>query len=424
MDKHLLVTTQESSEINPKAVFLGEKEDIINPIAMYLAKLNVDLYTGNKIEDAYFGDYFFYVGQVQKVKNIIDKADRTLPKTLLLLDECSDETWINELQKKHRNIKLVNLNFKNSLAEDEVKNIIDFFLGKSTNRLELINKEPIKRPKPPMPKEDHQDNLNNKTKQSQKTVNTNSKTEEEKEKQKHTQEDKINNKEDNKTPMVEKTISNLFGKNIPPQNTKNKKSKLSNKIKTAFIIIFLLIFIPIITLVIEVIVAAFCFLQINESLNKNVNLDNQIWLADRSLYLSSINLKYFYPLFTIAYQKDIYYQIERTINIGNKVVSASKYLLSAQSKGQELLHTLLENKPNDSSKQIITTIKNNISLGDNELALVEAELKTDATNPLLQKFNLNTKLIETRQKLLLTRQILSMLPETIGLNGAKNYLII
>ena len=66
----LTLTTSEAREHNPKAVFFGGRGGIITPLALYLAKRNVELFSGKILSDAFFGDYFFYIGDLNGVKKI------------------------------------------------------------------------------------------------------------------------------------------------------------------------------------------------------------------------------------------------------------------------------------------------------------------------------------------------------------------
>ncbi len=74
-----LLTTPER-ENNPKAVFYGDNFTIINPLALYLSERNVDLFSGKTLDDALYGDYFFYVGAFTQVKEFLAQKGNEIPK--------------------------------------------------------------------------------------------------------------------------------------------------------------------------------------------------------------------------------------------------------------------------------------------------------------------------------------------------------
>ena len=112
-----VLQTQVMRENNPKAVFFGHNQNLIAPIAGYLAQRNVDLYSGKELSDSFFGNYFFYVGSYSPVESFLADKGKQLPLTLLILTEISD---IDRLEKS---IKIPPLDKLNIISYHISKNL-------------------------------------------------------------------------------------------------------------------------------------------------------------------------------------------------------------------------------------------------------------------------------------------------------------
>ena len=111
--------TKMASENNPKAVFIGEDKERVEALALYLSQHSVDLFAGKTLDDAFYGDYFFYVGDEDQVKNFATENATRLPKTLLILTLVSDLVHLQQLVEKFPQIKVVTLG-KDIVVDAEV----------------------------------------------------------------------------------------------------------------------------------------------------------------------------------------------------------------------------------------------------------------------------------------------------------------
>ena len=137
-DEVIRQITEEERENNPKAVFLGEYPEIINPLASLLSDTRVDLFAGKSLSDALFGDYFFYVGSVSGVKDFVVATGNKLPRSLLLLNDVTDRVWLSEWLLPYSHIKAVVLGSEPFLDERQARKIVDFFLGGNKQILAMI----------------------------------------------------------------------------------------------------------------------------------------------------------------------------------------------------------------------------------------------------------------------------------------------
>ncbi len=142
----LKVSTEETN--NPKAVFLGNDEDFITPIAEYLSERNVDLYTGKDFSDAYFGDYLLYFGTIVKLNELLKNQTPKLPKTLWLLQNVSqeEEKKLEEFLKLYSKSQVVIFVNINKLNPDQVEEIVSFFFGEKTKILYLKGNQEVDTP--------------------------------------------------------------------------------------------------------------------------------------------------------------------------------------------------------------------------------------------------------------------------------------
>lgn len=130
-------------EHNPKAVFFGTDQNIINPLALYLDSHNVELFSGKNLHDAFFGDYFFYVGEMSLVKEFVVNEGKKLPKSVFLCYSLLGQTEFENLFEQLTDVKLIWVERNTELTSREVVRIVEFLFN--TNKKVMMLRPFVKK---------------------------------------------------------------------------------------------------------------------------------------------------------------------------------------------------------------------------------------------------------------------------------------
>lgn len=459
--KSTQVTTSDR-EHNPKAVFFGDLQDVINSLALYLNSHNVDLFSGKNLQDAFFGDYFFYTGNYLDVKSFLEKNGGQLPKTILLCPWISVLNSDLEIIDKSRQIKLVWLSQKLTLDDSEVEKIIEFFFAQNNKVLnlaqlassgqsdlqpspeviiseeekkitKLIIEEPLISIQSQV-KEDQpeHDTVPNKTFQKPMDSFPASAGDDKQEEISYKNFSADLSTENIKPVAFEKSIKNLY---LDPKQTggiSNLHKKQLPLLPAAILGLILFLLLPFLGFFTESLLVYGYISQGKKSLS-NLQVKESQKYFKTAVFLSDIsqkNVNFLEPLFSIVKQKQIFQGLQSISRMGSRVASGGLYLSQAAAEVEILVGGISGQDQGTPYGQTISATKGFLSLVDAEFAQAQAELKSESTQELLAKLhfdsiqNLEDDLSEIREGIVTGRELLSLAPEVLGLYGERTFLVL
>lgn len=435
-----VITTTTDRESNPKAVFYGTNTGIVTPLAFYLSERSVELYTANVLSDAFFGNYFLYIGDGQFVEEFVAEYGPKLPRSLLLINPDSDLDTLKKHIFLNQLIKIVIVDQKKTLTEKEVQAIFEFFFGSKEQILELGT--PIMAVSEKPPKEPHEELLKREKTSFLADLTTD---------KNHPSPKNLISVEplaetipelgveaDSRDRELPKRVAAFFTDNS--QKTGKAASRIG-KIRLPLIIasivtLCLVIIFPLTIVCGSVILGSWSVWEGQQNLEKGQlsEAGKKFKLANLFLTLSSKNINGLISFLDLIKQREL----ARALLQGNQIVyrlgKSGTYIVSASQDAQLLVNGVFRDDKSVAFGQLISSIKGNLTLSDTELALVEAELKTASFQQLftypgfdLAKGTLSTlttRLREAREGVRNARNALSILPEVIGVFGKRTYLLV
>lgn len=419
---------------NPKAVFIGEKNSLADDIAKYLHEASVDLYSGNKPEDALFGNYFFYFDKEENVKSFLDKNIFNLPRGLVILPTASG-ILTDIINRKNHQVKLLLIDYLFKPTADDIKIIFDFFFSSSKKILQHKSSLPlVTKPAAGVTTKKEEDC----TDSADKTGNTNLQ-----------HDNGVNYLRKNtlnkpvladKTDTVREKIKNLYKPEKKLQNVKSQKilpkTKFHKLFLVSLIILFACLILPFFLLTAS---SFFGFWQISQiekniRLNKNQTVPFKIKTAQTAFTTAEKSLSMTFPVFDILKQRELYNQAGKIIDISQRFLKGSDYLFKIQTDLESLFSGISGKQTEYNLNFLTSRIKGNLILSDAQLALAEAQRKTPEVinfwnRPQLKIFkpkyeDFSNIITETRQAILIAKNGLVILPEAISQENNRKYLVI
>ena len=425
-----MFTTYKTRENNPKAVFVGDQTPLITDIAQYLNERDVELFSGKNLSDAFFGNYFFYIGKESDVKSFLEKAENKPPKSLLIMPIISGELQ-KFLENNYLNqIKILLINKNLAPTAEIVEQIIDFFFTDLNRTLDLTSLMPIDRA------ELKKENLAPKiaTPEVEQVIKEN------------TEEISLREKI-NETPgiviespqiQIEKDIQSLHKKQAVEKNQNNKFPVTKNKQRSFFSKIATTIFLALLVLTIiflgEIIIT---FLLLSTLRTQDFKNPNLLKTKTNILKFVSSNAlsqwRTMMPLWEVVKQRELGEGVESVLDISSHVSQVSDMSVDAINDLSLVWKQVLSGEQNNNLNETLSRLKTNITLIDMELAFIEAKIKSSQALIICQKqvVGLNNlckngqeKISTIRQFTIKAKQIFPLLPDAIGLNGPRKYMVI
>jgi hypothetical protein len=476
---NLLVTTADR-EINPKAVFIGEENEIINPLALKLAETNVDLFTGKNLSDAFFGDYFFFIGDLTDVKEFLEKNGRQLPKTLLLLTVFSGSDEISKVITAFPQIKAITIDSGKALEERSVNRIIEFFFGGSDQLLLLakegkkklikpleaspqeITKPPVKEMVPLEISEPKDEN-----KPSERAYFTSEPVGEPEINQ--LMEAKKSGSENelvNATPPAESLSVGSEEKGVitadlpevsrtapqsknqvgflyeadPKQSGKNEEKASKRRrgplLVASLVALVAFVLFPVLLLTGEVTFGGYRLNSAKKSLQAGQFDAAEKQFKQAAMYLGAAESTSSFSsgLLTVIGLRSFQSQMRQGLLTLSRIADAGAYLSTATRDARSLIRGVAGQEKGVAFGQLISSVKGTMALADGKLAEAQAEMKTASLQTLFSrpffslfadKFkSLSNQVDVIRDDTQIAQRILSIAPEFIGLYGERQYLVL
>ncbi len=466
-DVVLRLTTTEAREHNPKAVFLGEAEGIITPLALYLSQRNVELFAGKTLSDAFFGDYFFYIGTFSEAKKILATNIGSLPKALFLVTGFSDLIEVAQILNKFEQVKFVALGHLTGLNKEQVERIMNFFLGSTEKQLilaapdynvisktvssadnileatkKMISDQSTDNPDTFSPVSDKSKTENYLTSETSAATANFEVTDEDSSlvEEMTTSAASIGKNEPQKSIPAEfskpneldSRLNNLFNDTNSTNKESKKKISVTRAILTAFIVT---IFFPITSLFVNLFVGNYCFFKQYKTLilsktSKSLGYEK---CAAFFLHISDKSFSITEGLFSSAGQRSFYNIASRTIN--NELIASDGlgHLAQVAKNSSALITGLTGVERGVSFAPLISAIRGDLDLAGRQFGLLEAESKTDLYKSFFEKApdalkkyaaELNRQIKNTGNQIYFAQNSLQILPETIGLYKKKTYMLV
>ena len=455
-------------EGNPKAVFFGTQLDLVNQLALSLSEHGVDLFSGKSLADAFFGDYFFYVGKLAAVKDFLDASGKDLPKTLLLLRGVSDYAEVEKCLVNYPHLKAVTIGDEIELTEQRADRVMEFFFTASEQLLKMgkLSPEPLQLDK--LREEESVVSAAQSGPVTLKVEEIRQETElastvEPEVQQPQARDQEAEQSEAKKEVLREKPpvqavitaeltksaspnvevrepVASLFRTAEPKPTGGQAQTSRFQKRAPIFraIVLSLVIFLlfPLVVFVGEISLTGFHVWQGQRNINsaqyqsaagnfKSANFYTKA--AKQQLQLSE-------SLFALLHKRGFVQQVVQLVNILDKSTHAAQYGALAADEGVQLMRGVTGTDKGVLFGQLISSMKGNLTLVDGELATAQAEYKTESLQNLLQvrPFQLLSQKLSdwfarvenTRANLIKARFSLSMAPEILGLYGDRKYLVL
>ncbi|RJR14796.1 DUF4012 domain-containing protein [Candidatus Microgenomates bacterium] len=459
--------TTSDREDNPKAVFIGDREAVITPIATYMDERHVDLFTGKNVNDAFFGDYFFYVGRLETVKTFLEERGDKLPKTLLLCDPVSVDQELTKVCEKMPHVKLVWLPETGDLNKTQVEEIMGFFFVGDQPVLTLakaFTSQPNSANET-VEEEDVHSNVDEPietdkdlevapvvqdleaTKDTIEEVSVENKalgSEPEKKAEEQPTGEEILKKNAEEIPAelprqpiepddVEKKVKDFF--DDAPKQTGN-----SNKRKPLLPLLFLgalfFLLFPFLTLATETGLALIYFRQAVSATQKGAFTQSERYFKSAQTYanlgvknsaLLIAGVRLFAPGSAVS-------GTERLFSALAEASDGGAYLTKAAQDGQTLFAGFSGKDKGVAYAQTISSMKGNLTLADSALAQAQAELDSPGSEaffdlPIAHFFaedyhRVQNQLVVARQQIGAGRDSASILPEALGLYEEQTFLLL
>ncbi|KKS85576.1 MAG: hypothetical protein UV59_C0006G0032 [Candidatus Gottesmanbacteria bacterium GW2011_GWA1_43_11] len=456
-------------EGNPKAVFFGSELDLVNQLALSLSEHGVDLFSGKSLADAFFGDYFFYVGRLAAVKDFLDASGKDLPKTLLLLRGVSDYAEVEKCLTNFPQLKAVTIGDEIELTEQRADRVMEFFFTASEQILKLGKLSPV-----PAQRDNLLEELPVRTVEKQEsslpldTVALAPEVELAKREEPETgrirtemltspaSEAKFEVTKERAPAQsvltaeltkpaltnvdVREPVARLFNSAHPkPTGTQTpvpnfKKRAPIFKAITLGLLIFLLF--PLVIFAGEISLIGFHGWRGRSAFNSARYQSATGHFRSANFYTNAAKkqLELSESLFALFHKRGFVQRVIQLINIVDKSTRAAQYGAQAAEEAVQLVRGVTGSDKGVSFGQLISSMKGNLTLVDGELATAQAEYKTESLQSLLgtwpfhllsQKFsNWFEELGDARNSLIQARLALSMAPEVLGLYGDRKYLLL
>ncbi|HCM37373.1 MAG: hypothetical protein UV61_C0007G0028 [Candidatus Gottesmanbacteria bacterium GW2011_GWB1_43_11] len=435
--------TKMASENNPKAVFIGEDKERVEALALYLSQHSVDLFAGKTLDDAFYGDYFFYVGDEDQVKNFATENATRLPKTLLILTLVSDLVHLQQLVEKFPQIKVVTLG-KDIVVDAEVsQRIIEFFLGSNMQILALGQSE---KDVSQIKKIEVDLNSGISASLSPAAVVTPENLVPKKDSDSVTSIYEDNNLElknlNHQSPTqnnLSQQVANLYAKDtveLPETSLSSSqpKVKTSRRIWQGIILGLLLLCLPFVTLMATTLAGGgLVYWSLSGTLPKPQTTDTVLTVAQYLLKFADLNLKIMTPVAWLLKQNTVYDLVQESLTAAEDVAVAGLLVSRSQKTGKLLLAGFSGEKSSLPTGELVLQTEQDLTQANIKLEQVEAELKSDSLAQKLTGLGLGdfrsridtaaSKLHNLRELLISTRDAVSLLSQ-VALTGKKTYLVV
>lgn len=426
------LTTSEAHEYNPKAVFFGQNDRLINPLALYLSERSVDLYSGKTLSDAFFGDYFIYVGKSDAVKDFIAGEKQPLPKTLLLLTDVSDVVKMQEELKTYPQIKLVDLNGATEIMPEDTGMIIEFFLGQEGQMLTLKRTGAVVAATQLKQRRDRESQAEQKKSETQPGS-------EEKIEPVSVEGQLPQKSEPARADETAQTIQTLYD-NGSPKPTGRMKSNLPqirlSVFMSAFLVLVVLVVFPLLTLVAEVTLAGTAVFLAKRSLEEQKlgSARAHVQRAERLVGWGGQQVAVLLPVAEMLKQRELGNEFNQLFSASSHALTGAARLLEVGERGELLLSGISGKNKGVAHNALIADIKGTLAVADIELGLAEAEVKTASLQHFFSRSGISTfkgqftdagqKLSQLRQEIATLKGAMQLLPEVVGLNSGRTFLIV
>ncbi len=439
------LTTSETRENSPKAVFFGGNEKLYGRIAEYLNQHSVELFAGKNLSDALYGDYYFYFGDGSGVKEFIVDNLEHLPKTLLLLTSVSDNFFDLSNTKSKQLIKIVNISGLTEIDEEKTVHIMDFFLGSSQPELDLsVEKRHLEKVEPGLAEPTREDQPLS-VEESSVTVErpipeaTRPKIEPKNSLIKNELQQPLPTNQ----PIVSETGHEIVLRGKKPNNVTSNSTSVKpfvtvKKALTFFKIIIgifiAFIILPSFFLGLSLLSAGLSLNQTQKSITQNTP-QTKTWLdiSSASLQIAKISSQVLQPTFYLLKQDAFAEQLSHIISMGKYLNHGGQLLYQAAQDSQAVFSNSTQTQ-DFILAQVVARTKSNLYLANTELALAEAELKSAKLMELLEKvkFGKDTLLVDKishslsdlRSKTNFASNILTLVPQALGFSGKRTYLVL
>lgn len=416
-------------EDNPKAVFFGTEEKIITPLALYLTERNVELYSANVLSDAFFGNYFFYIGTSDYVEDFLEESGSQLPKSLLLMTASSDLTVVKKLVDRLPHVKVVLLGMRTEIDTHEAEEVLTFFFGSDEAIFilphRLTERHVIGQERSVSPRAEVEESPQLPTKpQTEAPVEVNARIPESKA-----------SVANSKTKFALET----FFTGQPNSTGKSSARHFPHRlpvVKASIIVLCLLVIFPLVALGLELSLGSLhLYFAYRSLLDTNfIGLEKDLKGARFFFRVAEINLESISGLFTMVRGQYVYRQLHQLTQAARRTSHGSLYLVTALKDGETLINGITGAEKGVSFGQVMSAIKGDLTLADTELGLVEAELKTESLNDFFTNSHVTflrvnypklvKQLSELRHAVVTARGALVLVPEVSGFYGKRTYLVV
>lgn len=474
-----LKTTIES-EHNPKAVFAGDAEAFVTPLAVYLSERSVDLYAGKTLDDALFGDYFFFTGVWKDVRDFVEKLSGKLPKTLLLLQDI-DTKELPDLSRLPQQVKIVHLGGLDILSTQNVDTIIEFFFSSSKQKIlhlfptsisekdlgfvealsAIVAGAESKKTSPDFPAPKIKSHPTPRL-----VTETVTAVETPQEIQEDADENDVNTftdipaeKKNSKVLVQKKSLDSDFAPehnetisqiahlyNVTPKTTGSDNEELETPPKkrhwslfiSAFVMILVILISPAFILIVEVGVGGWSLQSAKHSLQSGslTTAQKQLVSAETFLGLAKENFtNFFFPLLGMIGHQSLAQETVLLLDTGEQSAQGLKRLVLLKEDITTLIKATSGQEKGVVIEKLITNVKGELTLVEGELGSVQANLQSDRVKHFLSRSLFTRLSTQVESSLVLLKKLrsytttlrrsMSVLPQVLGFTGGKKtYLLL
>lgn len=419
-------------EDNPKAVFYGSHENIIEPLALYLNSQSVDLFSAKVLSDAFFGTYFFYTGDVDTVKAFLEQHGKELPKSLFFLSSRSEVDIVEKVIKPFAHLKIVLVAHEKTLTEKDVRDIFEFFFASSSVIFEIQSK--------PLLDEVNQVPVADVETLPEDRVDNDQQSRSVSEELPYLKTSTSAVSDSARTPVIslesksgDDGVKGLYKTQLNQNHSSSsRRRKISKLFVGSLVTIFVFLIFPILLVIGEFGLGVLALSRAEDYFNKGNMGSSKQALEGAGLFfsLAKNHLNTAEPVFTLLTLREAHSQWVQMSEVGLQLSRGTENLLEAYQDGKLLVKGVLQKDETVSFGQLVSSIKGNLTLADSNLAYVEAQLKTSTLRKILtsrwflRSGKIEERVGDIRSKIEVSRNAMSVLPEMTGFYGKRLFVVI
>ena len=402
----------QASSTTPTALVCGAVHPLVDDLQSFFRNQSVAVFAEKKIIESHEFSYAVYVGTWASVKQIIDRGN-SAPKTLLII--INGTAHIREIEisaPKIMGLKAI-IGREQDVLTVPIAEFFSFFFSRGKQRIRVIEETAVQQA------QQTPDFVDEETMHIQEKPDSNVAS--------------FFGKFRSQSLHGDESLKNSVWENEPATKRNPKARGITAAAAVVFCSILIFLFYP---------VALFSLHSINGTLalrkmvagSEGTTLEHiyeQAVVVANSFEKAQQEFNRFSFILTISGQHRFAQFIERGLSAGKRLGSGTTTIAQAAIAGSEIAPQLTQGGSGVAARVLM--VKNMLDLGNTDIAVAEAELKSLHTDfeHFLEFFKLEEvtknnleRLAKARQYLASARMFLAIAPESIGLNGKKTYLLL